>query len=247
MLPSCLQSALKTITKLAFLLKLIPWVYIPHITDVLHAFLDIQVWLHFYLHSVMFQKLTVIRKRRDGPGERLWIQTVPGCWRSLHPGWIRKVQANIIKISVRIPVRISVTLNCEFLQHVCPGNGKPRPSLMINSVDKFNDNYLIQKRLNSGVEILSRTACTPAMHLGIFKWTFFFTCSANTRVVVTGALCKLQCSSTRTVSWGCSGCSPTAHLCCTFPSAFSSSGRPSGALQISFHPSLSLGSSEVGR
>lgn len=56
MLPSCLQSALKTITKLAFLLKLIPWVYILYITDVLHAFLDIQVWLHFYLHSVMFQK-----------------------------------------------------------------------------------------------------------------------------------------------------------------------------------------------
>lgn len=34
MLASCLQSALKTITKLAFLLKHIPWVDILHITDV---------------------------------------------------------------------------------------------------------------------------------------------------------------------------------------------------------------------
>lgn len=85
MLPSCLQSALKTVTKLAFLLKLIPWVCILYITDVLHAFLDIQVWLHFDLQSVIFQKITLVLKKKKKKLEMGWEKN-PGPRKSLVAG-----------------------------------------------------------------------------------------------------------------------------------------------------------------
>lgn len=88
MLPSCLQSALKTVTKLAFLLKFIPWVCILYITDVLHAFLDIQVWLRFYLQCHISKNNTHLEKKKKKLKKNLemgWEKN-PGPHKSLDAG-----------------------------------------------------------------------------------------------------------------------------------------------------------------
>lgn len=96
MLPSCLQSDLKTITKLAFLLK----AYSLSIYS-LHYWCSPYISWHSSMASLLFAQCYVSKnnshlKKEEMGLEKNWIQTVPGCWRNLHPGWIRKMQVNLI-------------------------------------------------------------------------------------------------------------------------------------------------------